>query len=522
MSKKVVAESPLQRNSLASLDQKLAMAKRCSHEGVVAGAKAAVLATIATAIPTMASARMLPWARANLNHTAQALIISTVFYNHLTTAQAVEGTILDKWQVITPLDTHATFLVGQIMRINEVYKVCLPMHGYLGLVLKLGSGFELCIERIQKKDEDRHEEEERLYDSSRKTLLSVGVQERERGGSTKLADKIVEKQEPQPMEADDVSDLFVEGKGIPWDKQVPEAPKSISAELKLYGKRGVYKDTKLQEGGGRILEKDGIVYCIMQLITVLESNLHLYYKKGKVGHDPNAEERLEEWENAITEFGRLFEELTGNEYAMMEMGFDSPDLPMGMLSNFHMERSAFETVRDINVASRLIGDMSGSTLDDPLSDRYKNLGCSVSALEKDSDDYKMIDYGVSVENIFPVEPSACPPLIVTGFVYPKGTRSSNMLRHLQKGFLPSVCSLPVPGYLVIKVESPLEDTKSLEEKKFGVKGLERKTTDESEHFLWKDDIKVPCGRSIPSVHSEYAIYDLKQTSIRFLMDTAEP
>ncbi|KAJ6671625.1 EARLY NODULIN-93 [Salix viminalis] len=74
----VVAQSPLQRNSVASLDHKLAMAKRCSHEGVVAGAKAAALATIATAIPTLASARMLPWARANLNHTAQALIISTV------------------------------------------------------------------------------------------------------------------------------------------------------------------------------------------------------------------------------------------------------------------------------------------------------------------------------------------------------------------------------------------------------------------------------------------------------------
>lgn len=50
----------------------------------------------------------------------------------------------------------------------------------------------------------------------------------------------------------------------------------------------------------------------------------------------------------------------------------------------------FETVRDINVASRLIGDMSGSTLDDPLYDRYVKLGCSISALEKDSDDYKMI------------------------------------------------------------------------------------------------------------------------------------
>ncbi|KAK7330143.1 hypothetical protein VNO77_24329 [Canavalia gladiata] len=74
----VTANSPIERTSLASLDQKLAMAKRCSHEGVMAGAKAAVVATIATAIPTLASVRMLPWARANLNHTAQALIISTV------------------------------------------------------------------------------------------------------------------------------------------------------------------------------------------------------------------------------------------------------------------------------------------------------------------------------------------------------------------------------------------------------------------------------------------------------------
>ncbi|XP_076904505.1 early nodulin-93-like [Bidens hawaiensis] len=63
---------------MASFDQKLAIAKRCSREGVIAGAKAAVFATIATAIPTVASARMVPWARAHLNHTAQALIVSTV------------------------------------------------------------------------------------------------------------------------------------------------------------------------------------------------------------------------------------------------------------------------------------------------------------------------------------------------------------------------------------------------------------------------------------------------------------
>ncbi|XP_058732625.1 early nodulin-93-like [Vicia villosa] len=74
----VATNSPLDRTSLAYLDQRMALAKRCSHEGVMAGAKAAVVATIATAIPTLASVRMLPWARANLNHTAQALIISTV------------------------------------------------------------------------------------------------------------------------------------------------------------------------------------------------------------------------------------------------------------------------------------------------------------------------------------------------------------------------------------------------------------------------------------------------------------
>ncbi|KAL9370587.1 hypothetical protein Peur_035727 [Populus x canadensis] len=575
------------------------------------------------------------------------------------------------------------------------------------------------------------------------TCLVVSPVERERGGSTKLADALeagipvvredwlldsIEKQEPQPMEAYDVvSDLSVEGKGIPWDKQDPseEALESISAELKLYGKRGVYKDTRMQERGGQIFEKDGILYncafslcelgrglneyCIMQLITVPDSNLHSYYKKGKVGDNTNAEERLEEWENvdnAIKEFVRLFVELTGNEfepwerekkfekkrlcfypidmddgmdvrhgglglrqlgvaaahsslepkiaylmkilcsqkifkYAMMEMGLDSPDLPMGMLSDLHLERceevllqfveavksmketgqkaeavwsdysqrwstllhstrpfvfrdyqdladhgaAAFETIRDINMASRLVGDMFGSTLDDPLSDRYKKLGCSVSALEKDSDDYKMIvkylektyepvrvgdiDYGVSVENIFAVEPSACPSLgeikkLPNKVLLWCGTRSSNMLRHLQKGFLPSVCSLPVPGYMfgkaivcsdaaaeaarygftsvekpegflvlavaslgdqIIEVKSPPEDTKSLEEKKLGVKGWGKKKTDESEHFIWKDDIKVPCGRLIPSEHrdspleyNEYAVYDPKQTRIRFLVE----
>ncbi|CAM0912731.1 unnamed protein product [Alopecurus aequalis] len=62
----------------ASLDQKLALAKRCSREATLAGAKAAVVATVASAVPTLASVRMLSWAKANLNPTGQALIVCTV------------------------------------------------------------------------------------------------------------------------------------------------------------------------------------------------------------------------------------------------------------------------------------------------------------------------------------------------------------------------------------------------------------------------------------------------------------
>ncbi|XP_031482255.1 early nodulin-93-like [Nymphaea colorata] len=74
----VQASSPLELTGLGPLDQKLSMAKRCGHEGVVAGARAAVVATVASAVPTLASVRMIPWARRNLNPTAQALIVSLV------------------------------------------------------------------------------------------------------------------------------------------------------------------------------------------------------------------------------------------------------------------------------------------------------------------------------------------------------------------------------------------------------------------------------------------------------------
>uniref|UniRef100_A0ACD5ZGF9 Uncharacterized protein n=1 Tax=Avena sativa TaxID=4498 RepID=A0ACD5ZGF9_AVESA len=576
------------------------------------------------------------------------------------------------------------------------------------------------------------------------TCVVASAAERDRGGSGGFAEALergtpivsenwivdsIQKNEAQPLDAYDiVTDVVPEGKGLPLDKLHPseEAIETLVAELKLAGKRSVHKDSKLDKDGGCIFEKDGIIYncafsvcdlgsemnhsCILQLIMLPEKHLHLFYKKGPIGHDQMAEERVDfgsRVNDAVQEFVRLFEEVTGNEfepwerekkfekksmkmypldmdigfdvrhggaglrqlgsaaahskldpavaflvkqlcsqeiyrYALTEMAQDLPDLPIGMLTDVHLRRgeevllqwvrdaepapesppaadafwieisnkwftlfpttrpytmrgfeqiadnvaSGFETIRDINVASHLIGDISGSTLDDPLSECYKKLGCSINCVPADSEDYKMIlkylektyepvkvddvVYGVSVDRVYAVESSAFPSYSEMKKLPNKvllwcGTRSSNLLRHLYKGFLPAVCHLPVPGYmfgkaivcsdaaaeaarygftavdrpegyLVLAVASLGEeiteitgtpgekDVKSLEEKKTGVKGVGRKTTDESEHFTWRDDVKVPCGKLVPSgnkdgplEYNEFAVYDPKQVSIQFLV-----
>ncbi|KAG7551519.1 Poly(ADP-ribose) polymerase catalytic domain [Arabidopsis thaliana x Arabidopsis arenosa] len=67
-----------------------------------------------------------------------------------------------------------------------------------------------------------------------------------------------------------------------------------------------------------------------------------------------------------------------------------------------------------------------------------------------------MEYGVSVQNVFAVESNAIPSLddikkLPNKVLLWCGSRSSNLLRHIYKGFLPAVCSLPVPGYMIITV-----------------------------------------------------------------------
>ncbi|XP_016537653.1 early nodulin-93-like [Capsicum annuum] len=58
-------------------EDKIRKSRKCTQEGVRAGTKAAAVACVASAIPTLVAVRTIPWAKANLNYTAQALIICT-------------------------------------------------------------------------------------------------------------------------------------------------------------------------------------------------------------------------------------------------------------------------------------------------------------------------------------------------------------------------------------------------------------------------------------------------------------
>lgn len=66
--------SPAEPNST---DERRAVAARnCADEGAKAGAKAAAVAFVGTAIPTIISGQKIQWVKRNLNYTAQALIVS--------------------------------------------------------------------------------------------------------------------------------------------------------------------------------------------------------------------------------------------------------------------------------------------------------------------------------------------------------------------------------------------------------------------------------------------------------------
>ncbi|WJX76820.1 hypothetical protein P8452_60196 [Trifolium repens] len=61
-------------------EQKILKSNQCTAEGVCAGFKGAEIGCVASTVPTLGAVQMIPWAKVNLNYTAQALIISSGIY----------------------------------------------------------------------------------------------------------------------------------------------------------------------------------------------------------------------------------------------------------------------------------------------------------------------------------------------------------------------------------------------------------------------------------------------------------
>ncbi|CAM6092715.1 unnamed protein product [Calypogeia fissa] len=546
------------------------------------------------------------------------------------------------------------------------------------------------------------------------TAMLLADQEFSRGGTSKLekADDFevpicreswlndsIEKMEAQPLAAYNFDE-----KAIPWDMLHPEdeAAEALVAELKLVGKRGVYKDTRLEEDGGKIYEKDAIIYncalslcdihldlnqyAVLQLIQIHgkkrrrmgdhKGDIYLYVKEGRVGDRRRVRERLDKQESpkaAMREFTKVFEELTGNQFmewelekkiskkrnkyfpldmaqgvdaragalegrqlgvaalhsrvdsrvvafpttlfsqevyrhAMSEIGVDAPDLPTGNLTDWHIEfcqkylvefceylktgndneqkteqicldfsnkwftllhstrpfiirnlgelselaAPTLETVRDISHASRLLGDMTGDTLDDPIADRYAKMKCLMTPLDREGDDFKMIlnyfsktmeplkfpdgEYNVTVEDILELESKAGPSLEDIQKVHNRmllwcGMRTSNLFAALHRGMLPAIINAPAPNYSFgkgiyftdaaakaaqygftavdrpegflllaivgledrLELAAPEKPVKEYEEAGVCVKINGKKGPDKEEYIHWKYDVTVPCG-----------------------------
>ncbi|KAG0486436.1 hypothetical protein HPP92_008531 [Vanilla planifolia] len=71
-SKRPSFTGPASPNEPSVLDAKAST----TQEAVMRGFKTAIIAGSIVAVPTLVGCRVIPWAKANLNYTAQALIIS--------------------------------------------------------------------------------------------------------------------------------------------------------------------------------------------------------------------------------------------------------------------------------------------------------------------------------------------------------------------------------------------------------------------------------------------------------------
>ncbi|KAL2609830.1 hypothetical protein R1flu_028403 [Riccia fluitans] len=239
-----------------------------------------------------------------------------------------------------------------------------------------------------------------------------------------------------------------------------------------------------------------------------------------------------------------------------------------------------ETLRDIEIASELIGSV-GDSDEDPIDIHYKKLRCGIDPIPHDSDDFKLVkrylerthapthkDWQLELEDVFAVDREGefekyepYKKKLENRMLLWHGSRTTNYVGILSQGLRIAPPEAPVTGYmfgkglyfadlvsksaqycfttksspigLMLLCEVALGKVKEFKGAQYmekpmngsnSTKGVGKTAPLQSEFQKWDNDVTVPCGKPVPSgatdtslLYNEYIVYDTAQVQLRFLL-----
>ncbi|KAG9150440.1 hypothetical protein Leryth_010823 [Lithospermum erythrorhizon] len=248
-------------------------------------------------------------------------------------------------------------------------------------------------------------------------------------------------------------------------------------------------------------------------------------------------------------------------------------------ADFKSKVKMLEALQDIEIASRLVGfDGDGG---DTLDEKYKKLRCNIHPLHHESEEFLLINkylhtthapthtgFSLELEEVFSLdregEYDKFAPYrqkLNNRMLLWHGSRLTNFVGILSQGLRVAPPEAPATGYmfgkgiyfadmvsksaqycftnktnpvgLMLLSEVALGQMQEFTKAKYvdqppkgkhSTKGLGRIEPSQSEFVKWKDDVVVPCGRSVKSKfqssdlsYNEYIVYNTAQVKMQFLL-----
>lgn len=254
---------------------------------------------------------------------------------------------------------------------------------------------------------------------------------------------------------------------------------------------------------------------------------------------------------------------------------------IGNEDDLKMKIDMVEALRDIEIASKLIGSTGTDTDEDPLDLNYKKLQCEIVPVPHESADFELVkrylekthapthkDWSLELEDVYAVDRqgeseayAAQKEKLGNRMLLWHGSRTTNFVGILSQGLRIAPPEAPVTGYmfgkgiyfadlvsksaqycyttqkspvgLMLLSEVALGEMYQLKSAKYieklppgksSTKGLGRNMPYEPEYETWGNQVTVPCGRPVPSgvsdtglLYNEYIVYDKTQVQLRFLL-----